>query len=557
MIKESRAYKYAIWCSKDKSGKVGRYVKKQAKLWLDIADNKDNEAYIDMSDFNLICKILKLMIHPDTRKSMYESLEDYQWFFITAVLCTRSKENNSRYYETGLLEICRKNFKTFTAAIVFIICLIIEQQFSRFFSVAPNYKLSCELKLAVDKIIKCSPALRDKFKINNDIVRCNITDSEYTPLAYSNDSLDGKLAAVFNIDEAGLLPDYPLEAMRSSQITLKDKLGIIISTQYPNDNNVFLTEIDIAKKTIDGMLDNKRYFALLYEPDEEIRVDWRTDDNVIYQSNPVSVNNEAIFNEIVKKRKLAIEYESKRENYLCKHNNIQYKSQGTEGYINSEQIQACKSDEEIDWTGRTVFLGIDLASSDDNTAVSMVTFDYGTEKILAKSWAFIPDERVTEKSNREKVNYQKEIDLGNCFSCGEDTISYNFVRDFILSIEEEYKVSIIGIGYDLRDMNSTREDLKDYYDMIEVRQHSSVLHSPIKWLRESILNKKFAYNENKLLEINFTNCVQVEDTNLNKYLHKKKSKMKIDMVMSMINALYLLQQQVVLGQDNSWSIQIC
>lgn len=524
MIKESIAYQYAIWCSKDDNVKAGRYVKKQANLWLDIADGKDNEAYIDMSDFNLICKILKLMVHPDTRKSMYESLEDYQWFFVIAVLCTRYKKDNSRYYETGLLEISRKNFKTFTAAIIFIICLIIEQQFSRFFSVAPNYKLSCELKLAVDKIIKCSPLLKEKFKINNDIVRCNINDNEYTPLAYSNDGLDGKLAAVFNIDEAGLLPDYPLEAMRSSQITLKDKLGIIISTQYPNDNNVFLTEIDIAKKTIDGMLDNKRYFALLYEPDEEIRVDWRTDDNVIYQSNPVAVNNEAIFNEIVKKRKMAIEYESKRENYLCKHNNIQYKSHGAESYINSEQIQACKSDEEIDWTGREIFLGIDLASSDDNTAVSMVSYDYSTETILAKSWAFIPDERVTEKSNKEKVNYMKEIEMGNCFSCGEDTISYNFVRDFIMSIEEEYKVSIIGIGYDLRDMNSTREDLKDYYDLIEVRQHSSVLHSPIKWLRESILNKKFAYNENKLLEINFTNCVQVEDTNLNKYLNKKKSK---------------------------------
>lgn len=557
MIKESKAYKYAIWCSNDDNVKVGRYVKKQAKYWIDIVDGIDDEAYIDMSDFNLICKILKLMVHPDIRESMYDSLEDYQWLFIIAVLCTRFKENNSRYYETGLLEICRKNFKTFTAAIVFIICLIIEPQFSRFFSVAPNYKLSCELKLAVDKIIKCSPLLREKFKINNEIVKCNITDNEYTPLAYSNDSLDGKLAVVFNIDEAGLLPDYPLEAMRSSQITLKDKLGIIISTQYPNDNNVMLTEIDISKKTLDRMLDNKRYFALLYEPDEEIRVNWRTDDNVIYQSNPVAINNEAIFNEIVKKRRMAIEYESKRENYLCKHNNIQYKSHGTEGYINSEQIQLCKSDKDIDWEDREVYLGIDLASTDDNTAVSMVSYDYDTEKILAKSWAFIPEERVTEKSNKEKVNYNKEIDLGNCFSCGEDTISYNFVRDFIMSIEDRYKVKIVAIGYDIRDMNSTREDLKEYYDLVEVRQHSSVLHSPIKWLRESILNKKFAYNENKLLEINFTNCVQTEDTNLNKYLNKKRSKGKIDMVMSMINALYLLQQQVIIGEEGDWAIQIC
>ena len=216
-----------------------------------------------------------------------------------------------------------------------------------------------------------------------------------------------------------------------------------------------------------------------------------------------------------------------------------------------------KSDEEIDWTGRDVYLGIDLASSDDNTAVSMVSYDYYNDKILAKSWAFIPTERVSEKSTKEKVNYNNEIELGNCFDCGEDTISYNFVRDFIMSIEDKYGVNIVSIGYDLRDMNSTREDLKEHYDLVEVRQHSSVLHSPIKWLKEYILNKKFVYNENKLLEINFTNCVQTEDTNLNKYLNKKKSNGKIDMVMSMINALYLLQQVVVIGEEESWAVQTC
>ena len=79
----------------------------------------------------------------------------------------------------------------------------------------------------------------------------------------------------------------------------------------------------------------------------------------------------------------------------------------------------------------------------------------------------------------------------------------------------------------------------------------------IKWLKESILNKKFVYNENKLLEINFTNCVQTEDTNLNKYLHKKKSKGKIDMVMAMVNALYLLQQNVLIGEEYDWSVQTC
>ena len=50
--------------------------------------------------------------------------------------------------------------------------------------------------------------------------------------------MDGKMANIFLADEAGTMDDYPVEAMRSSQITLRNKLGIIISTQYPNDKNV-------------------------------------------------------------------------------------------------------------------------------------------------------------------------------------------------------------------------------------------------------------------------------------------------------------------------------
>ena len=63
------------------------------------------------------------------------------------------------------LEIARKNFKTFTSAVIFIIGLLSEPRFSRFFSVAPDLKLSSELKMAIRKIIKSSPYLEDEFKI--------------------------------------------------------------------------------------------------------------------------------------------------------------------------------------------------------------------------------------------------------------------------------------------------------------------------------------------------------------------------------------------------------
>ena len=180
-----------------------------------------------------------------------------------AKVCVKDNENR-RYYNTAVLEIARKNFKTFNAAIIFILLMLTEPQFSRFFSVAPDLKLSSELKLAIRKIIKSSPLLADDgvFRVLRSEIRCKLTDSEYTPLAYSQDRMDGKLANAFLADEAGAMDSYPIEAMRSSQITLKSKLGIIISTQYPNDGNAMIDEIDIAKKTLDGLLDNARRFAL-------------------------------------------------------------------------------------------------------------------------------------------------------------------------------------------------------------------------------------------------------------------------------------------------------
>ena len=102
------------------------------------------------------------------------------------------------------------------------------------------------------------------------MITCQINEIEFTPLAYSNDGMAGRLAKIFLADEAGALDSYPVEAMRSSQITLVNKLGIIISTQYPNDNNVMIDEVDIAKKVLDGVLEKENVFALLYEPDDAL-----------------------------------------------------------------------------------------------------------------------------------------------------------------------------------------------------------------------------------------------------------------------------------------------
>lgn len=564
-IKGSRAYKYAKWCIEKDNKLVPKYVKKQAEAWLKIADGLDDEAYVDEKAFRKIYKLLKLMVHPDLNCPMDEGMEDYAWLLIVATFCTKLKNDENRdirYYITVVLEIARKNFKTFYSAVIFILLMLTEPQFSRFFSVAPDLKLSSELKVAIRKIIKSSPILWNEyepaFKILRSEIRCLLTESEYIPLAYSEDKMDGKLAHAFLADEAGAMDSYPIESMRSSQITLHNKLGIIISTQYPNDNNAMIDEIDISKKTLDGLMEhNKRRFSLLYEPDDEyLKEDlWQTEDTIIYQSNPVAVNNPHIFEAIKDMRTMAVLYENKRENYLCKHNNIKYKGLGVEGYIEITKVRECRIKEDLDfWKGKRVWLGLDLSLTEDNTAVAMVT-EYEGE-IYAKVWGFIPSEKMLLKSKKENVDYNKLVRQGVCFATGEEVIDYRFVEQFIIDLPERYGVEIVQVGYDRMNAISTVQKLEaESLECVEVRQHSSVLHMPTKLLKEYILNKKFHYDENLMLEINFQNARCTEDTNLNKYVNKKKSAGKVDMVVALINAVYLLEQEMLYNANN-FTVQI-
>ena len=564
-VKESRAYKYCEWALKKNNDMVPHYVKLQCESWKNIVDGKEPSIYVSKSTYKKIMTILHFMIHPDLKKPLDESLEDYAMFFIIAVFCTKMIDPDDnvevRYYKTAVLKISRKNFKTFNAAVIFIILMIMEPRFSRFFSVAPDLKLSKELQIALRKIIKSSPTLDDKldpaFKTLRSEIRCNWSESEYVPLAYSEDKMDGKAPAAFLADEAGAMDSYPVEAMRSGQITLINPLGIILSTEYPNDNNVMLDEVDKGKKILDGLRENGRMFSLIYVPDDYLWQGdiWQTDDRCIYQSNPVACTNKRIFNAIVEKRTDAIAYENKRENYLCKHNNIKYKGLGVEGYVEITKVRKCKRKRnDAWWKGRRVWLGIDLSMTEDNVCVDMKTYegtDLDNAVLYTKTMGVIPKGKIVQKSKKEGVDYEALIRNGDCIACGDEVIDYTEVEEYVLTLEEKYGVEIIQIGYDKWNaLSSVQKFEKAGYECVEIKQHSSVLHMPTKWLKECILSERFFYDENLMLEINFQNARCTEDTNRNKYVNKKKSVDKVDQVVGNINSTYLIEQELLYGADD-------
>lgn len=556
----NKAYEY---CKKNIRKKTTpKYVKLQMKEWLKIAEGKHKKYIVSEAKVKQVENILKLLNMPKGLKageSLYECSTGYQWFIYIAVFCTVYRDDTKRRkYETCLLEICRKNFKTYTVGTIFIIAFLTEPQFSKFYSVAPDGSLSKEIQEAISETLRSSPAIYEykntkRFKILRDYISFKPLLSKFIPLSYSTSRMDSRMPNVFCADEVGALPiNYPVEAMRSGQINMKNRLGFIISTKYPTIDNPFEDYVSYSKKVLDKIEKDETVFSLLYEPDNT--KDWISDDLILKQANPAALEIPEIWEELKKKRAYAIAVDKARENFVTKHCNIIYTGIGTETYIDVSAVQKCRTSH-IDWKDRTVYVGFDLSETNDNTSVAMVTADENNN-IIADVFAFVPEGRIDEKTISEKLDYRNMIEnTSKCIACGDKVIDYTFVESFILSLEERYGVKVQAIGFDRWNALSTAQKLeKEGHNLVEIRQHSSTLHPPTKLLREKILNGEFQYEKNPLLEINFQNARCTYDTNRNLYVTKKKSKGKVDMVVSLINAVYLLQQDVMFGSD--FTIQV-
>ena len=181
----TKAYEFCKRSVKAKS--CPKYVKLQMREFMRISEGKDPKYIVSEKKVKQLENILKILIMPKGLKagqSLYECTTGYQWLFYTAILCVVYRDNESkRRYETGILEICRKNFKTYTIATIFIVLFLTEPQFSKFYSVAPDGSLSREIREAISETIRSSPLVYEhkeakRFKILRDYIMFKPTQTQ-------------------------------------------------------------------------------------------------------------------------------------------------------------------------------------------------------------------------------------------------------------------------------------------------------------------------------------------------------------------------------------------
>lgn len=547
-FKKHPAYQYAVAVSNRKIP-ANEYIIIAANQFIEELNDPDSKYYFDFKMVEKIGMMSQFIMMPSglsVGKPVGNSLVGFQWFFVVNALCWKMEDNHmKRRYEKSVLLIGRKSGKTFLVAFIFILLLLLEPRFSNFYSVAPDRELSSLILEEIKHQIAVSPLIEKHFKVKSDEIQCTINDNKFTPLATSNNRMDGRLAAVFVADEVGALRNrYPIDAMESSQMNVVNRTGILISTAYDSLDNPMTQEVKVAQKVLKGEATDDTLFAMIYKPDKPN--DWMTSDDELLKANPLAIDIPETKDFLIKQREKAINNPERRGNFLTKHMNIFINGEEAGKFISNEDLEGAELEpNSIDWRGKEVYVGLDLAQSGDNTAVAMTHYDRDTNNVEAAAWVFYPAQREAEKKRLENIDYTYYSSIGLSFPTGGKVIDYEDVENFVFELERKYGVIIKGIGYDKYNAASSIGKFENYgYDCFRVVQNAMGLYPGTKFLKESILSEHFHFEKNYLLRTNLLNARTVTNTNMMYFLNKKESDGKIDAAAAIVDSMALWRDEI-------------
>lgn len=469
-------------------------------------------------------------------KQVLEGLEGFQALFLCAIFGWRYKNDLNKFrYRDVVLFIPRKNAKTFIAAIVFLLLMLTEQGYSEFYSICLDRDLAKEIRKAMAQLISSSPAIKKHFFVSESeigVIKCKITNSFYYPRTSKANKNNAIRPAAVACDEVGAFTSNDnIQAMRKGQLSVKNPLMLKLTTAYAESDSVMLEELEYDKAVLNGVVDNKRLFALLYYATLEEA--WT--DEGLYKANPLRV--EENYKEIKADRETAKIKTSEQEEFLTKNLNIFLQTNELNKYLDIKYWKKCKiTDKEFreKIKGKKIKLAVDMSVTTDLTAVGMEFEDEGI--VYCNSHGFLPEDSLP--SRREKhINYRKYEKLGYCDIHKGMTVNYTKVEEYIRGIEAEYECIIDCIVTDPMNAKEMMERLGEDYTVIMLKQTYTNLSPATKEFRKKIYDFEVRYVANELLDWNMNNASTTKGKADDEMLIKEnKNKQRIDMVAVLIFA---------------------
>lgn len=543
--------KYKQYALDVQSGKItaNRYIKQATKRYLDWFSRPDME-FRPLAVDRVVNFISKLKHFKGEHAGKPFKLLDFQRFIISNMFGfywkdEEGKPKNRRVVQYVWYEVARKNGKTALAAAILLYMMIVDgEQSADCFFLANSHK---QALLAYEYAHKFLGGLDPKNKLFHrfrDSIKFPMTNSQISCLAADFRRLDGSNPFCFLQDEFHEVSTEKIYAnMCSGMQGRRNPMGIIITSAGFDVNGVAYQKRKEMIEILSGKVQDDSQLVFIYSLDPE---DDYKDPKVWQKANPS-------LGQTLYPDKLQIEV-NKASNSPTVEPFVKCKNFGFWGltdyektWLTHDEILNVTCDislDQFDPDNTIVWLGVDLASTCDLTALSMMVVEDGI--YYFKTWFFLPELSLQQNMNQEL--YQKASRRGDLIVTNGNVCDYSEVTKVILQIAERYTIG--GVFYD--QYNATQWAIDATAKGLPLTPFSQALWSfnrPTKEFERLVKMGACRIDNNILTRFCFDNVELKWDHNENcKPVKKGGAKggaAKIDSSISMLSALggYLLQPQ--------------
>lgn len=462
-------------------------------------------------------------------------LEPWQMFVIGSVWGWR-REDGTRRFRVVWEELPRKNGKSTKLAGVGINMLVIDGEPGAEVYAAATKKDQARIIFdEAKRMVRSSPELSElvqSYKLNLSV---DETGSKFEPLSSDEKTLDGLNPHCLLVDEVHKHKSRALlDVLDTAMGSRRQPLLWMITTAGDDDpESVYAQENDYAIKVLEGVVQDDNLFAFIATLDEGDRWD---DPKVWQKANPnlgVSVKLDDL------KRQAAKAKNSPTAQVAFKRLRLNVRTAAANKFI-SMPVWGKNTGgpfDPDDLRGRTCYGAFDLSSKVDLSCWLKLfpPAEPGERwRIVPRFW--MPADTVEEKSDRDKVQYQRWIHEGHVEVTPGNVIDHAEIEAAILEERRHYRY--LAIAYDPWNATQMAVALQNKgLPVFEFIQGIRSYTAPTKELEAWLLAAKLDHGDNPVLTWMASNLKVQPDKNQNLMPSKAKSIGRIDGMTSLIMAI--------------------
>lgn len=447
------------------------------------------------------------------------------------------RPDGTRRYRESLLAVPRKNGKTTLAAGLGLYVLTCDQeQGAQVYCAASDRDQATLVFDPASKMVKGNASLSKRLKVIDSTKRIlyPATNSFMRAIPADAAGSHGFNAHAVVMDELHTQPDRALyDVLKTSMASRAQPLLVSITTAGYDRESICYEVWDYARRIRDGVVKDPTFLPVLYEATTDD--DW-TDRNLWHRVNP-GLGQSVSLDYLEETFERALVTPALETTFKNLHLNMWTDS--AETWLSSAAWELCGGD--VDWpnlTGRECFVGIDLGSTDDLTAVVYVFPIDG--KYYVKCHVWCSGETVREARKNWQAQYRTWNDQGWLHLTSGKSTDYQEVLKQILLDAQTYRIAAIGYDYyRARELVEVQLEANYGFKVVKIPQTTAGLGAGTSAVEIAVADGLLRHDNNPILNWCVQSATPYEDTNGNRKLDKKSSAGKIDAAVAMVMAMLL------------------